>query len=125
MPSRKSSKRARFEAASSVQAEQQSDVRRFEASGLPGFSNVEEIEGFSDAAEILTDKLNQFLIANGDYDIFTVDHVKAILENRIHPQQLMNHVDSDFGQGLLIGHILTEEERDFLENMEDEGEDIA
>jgi hypothetical protein len=136
----RASKKTRFTATSvpltSIQTKQVRDVHRDVTGGLPSFDTEtgeivsfeddigEELEGYSDAAEILADKLNTFLIEHGEFTLFQAEDIKEYLSINVTPKQLSAHMTNEFGKGMLMGDFLRL--RDFfleIENEEDPDED--
>jgi hypothetical protein len=93
-----------------VQAEQIEDVRSDGYARFPDFTEVDSLEGYSDAATVLADKVNAFLMTCGDYNLVEEEMFKTLLIECINPKQLDNHLSSEFAQGLLAGHLLATEE---------------
>jgi hypothetical protein len=77
-----------------------------------------ELEGFSDAGEILTRELNEFLEEVGDFTKFEVDEVTDWLRLSVTPVQLSAYMTNKFAHGVIMGrylefqNIITEIEND-------------
>lgn len=121
----------RIEAVASVQEKQYADVCGNEVIGLPGLDKEvivsfedeikDEMEGYSDAAEILVDTLNKFLEECKDFTRFTQDEIKEYLEVNVHPLQLSAYMTNEFSRGILIGRFL--ELQNIILAVENEEED--
>jgi hypothetical protein len=66
----------------------------------------EEIEGYSDAAELLTNALHEFLEEQGDRQRFKQQDIKEYLETHVQPYQLSIYMTNQFSRGILVGQYL-------------------
>lgn len=141
----RSGKNTRFTATSvpltSIQTKQVGDVHRDVTGRLPSFivetgeivSFEDEIgdnlEGFSDAGEILAAELNEFLEEVGDYTKFESDEITQWIKLTLSPVQLSAYMSNKFGHGLIMGrflefqNIITEIENDEEFEEDDESEE--
>lgn len=84
----------------------------------------EDIEGYSDAGEILTAELNEFLEEVGDFTKFEVDEITDWLKSTCTPVQLSAYMTNKLAHGIILGrflefqNIITE-----IENEDEEGDE--
>lgn len=142
MASSRTSKGTRFTATgvplTSVQTKQVGDVHRDVTGRLPSFivetgeivsfedEIGEEIEGYSDAGQLLAAELNEFLEEVGDYTKFTEEEITDWLKHTCTPVQLSAYMTNKLGHGIILGrylemqNIITEIEN---EDVEDDSEE--
>ncbi len=65
-----------------------------------------EMEGFSDAADILAEAFNEHLQSQGDYNFLEAEELVELLKTYVSSRELSNHMTNDFTRGLLIGRVL-------------------
>lgn len=103
----------------SIQEKQFTDVCGIETVGLSGLTQTQkravmsfedeigdDMEGYSDAGELLTEELNDFLEEVGDFTKFDVEDVTNWIKNTCTPVQLSAYMTSKFSHGVLIGRFL-------------------
>lgn len=70
------------------------------------------MDDFWDAAQLLAERYNEFLMTNGDYNLINDEEMVEILKAYVTNEALAQHIDDDFSRGLLLGRVLSKVEYD-------------
>lgn len=70
--------------------------------------NDSQFEGYYDIAEILSEQYNAFSLSLGLDDELYPEDIEPTLRNSITPESLNVFILTDFGRGLLMGHVIKE-----------------